>query len=160
MHELTAQVPGTTQKGPPLRCIVTGGSSGIGEPICGELRKRVATVFITGRQLANLQRSSDGVILEGGYCPFGVGDVTVEANVQRLFAEAQAFFAKGITVNSFGADVWVQGEAGVDVLVTSAGIGRFGPIKKLSEPDFSSSVDVNVKGVWLWAREVLPAMKQ
>lgn len=160
MHELTAQLPGTTQKGPPLRCIVTGGSSGIGEAICRELGKRGAKVFITGRQLANLQRSADGVVSEGGYCAFGVGDVTVEADVQRLFAEAQAFFAEGITVNSFGADVWVQGEAGVDVLVTSAGIGRFGPIEELSEPDFSSSFDVNVKGVWLWAREVMPTMKQ
>jgi len=45
--------------------------------------------------------------------------------------QAQSFFAEGITINSFGADVWVQGEAGVDVLVTSAGIGRFGTIEEL-----------------------------
>jgi NAD(P)-dependent dehydrogenase (short-subunit alcohol dehydrogenase family) len=40
------------------------------------------------------------------------------------------------------------------------GIGRFGAIEDMSEADFTSSFDVNVKGVWLWAREVLPAMKR
>ena len=41
-----------------------------------------------------------------------------------------------------------------------SGIGRFGAIEDMSEADFTSSFDVNVKGVWLWAREVLPAMKR
>lgn len=54
----------------------------------------------------------------------------------------------------------VEGEAGVDVLVTSAGIGRFGLIEELTEKEFSASFDVNVKGTWLWARQVLPVMKE
>jgi NADP-dependent 3-hydroxy acid dehydrogenase YdfG len=33
-----------------MRCIVTGGSSGIGEAICRELAMRQARIFITGRQ--------------------------------------------------------------------------------------------------------------
>ena len=115
---------------------------------------------MTGRREENLQETAAAVVEEGGYSRYGAGDVTVEADVRRLHAEAQTFFSEGITVNSFGADVWVEGEAGVDVLVTSAGIGRFGTIEELSEADFTASFDVNVKGSWLWAREVLPAMKQ
>lgn len=160
VQALTAQAPGWPKRGQPLRCIVTGGSSGIGEAICRALGKRGAKVFVTGRNGENLQESAAAVVEEGGYSCYGVGDVTVEADVQRLYAEAQSFFATGITVNSFGADVWVEGAEGVDVLVTSAGIGRFGAIEELSEADFSASFDVNVKGTWLWAREVLPVMKQ
>ncbi len=45
--------------------------------------------------------------------------------------QAETFFAAGVTIDSFGSDQWVEGEAGVDVLVTSAGIGRFGNIEDL-----------------------------
>ena len=45
--------------------------------------------------------------------------------------QAEAFFASGVTMDSFGSDQYVEGEAGVDVLVTSAGIGRFGNIEDL-----------------------------
>lgn len=44
-------------------------------------------------------------------------------------------------------------------VVASAGIGRFGPIETISEADFDDVFATNVKGSWLWAREVLPGMK-
>ena len=44
-------------------------------------------------------------------------------------------------------------------VVASAGIGRFGPIETLSEQDFDDVFSTNVKGVWLWAREVVAPMK-
>lgn len=47
-----------------------------------------------------------------------------------------------------------------DVLVACAGVGRFGDIEELTEQDFDLSMSTNVKGTWLWAREVLPAMKK
>jgi len=34
---LAAQLPVVNRQGRPMRCIVTGGSSGIGEAICGEV---------------------------------------------------------------------------------------------------------------------------
>ena len=39
-------------------------------------------------------------------------------------------------------------------------ISRFDKIESLQEEDFVRSFDTNVKGVWLWARQVLPAMKR
>ena len=136
------------QGGAPLNCIVTGGSSGIGEAVCRALGNNGARVFVTGRQAENLERVAGAVGEAGGCGAFGTGDVAVEADVTRLFSEAQSFFA-------------AQGEgASVDVLVTSAGIGRFGKIEELSVSDFESSFDTNVKGTWLWARAVLPHMKE
>jgi hypothetical protein len=57
--------------------------------------------------------------------------------------QAMAFFAEGITTDSFGSDVWEEGEAGVDVLVTSAGIGRFGNIEELRCQHTKSSVSAS-----------------
>ena len=74
--------------GPRLRCIVTGGSSGIGEAVCHELGKRRAVVFATGRREDNLQRVVKAVGRHGGRSAFGVGDVAIEADVNRLFSEA------------------------------------------------------------------------
>jgi len=44
-------------------------------------------------------------------------------------------------------------------VVASAGIGRFGQIETISEQDFDDVFATNVKGSWLWAREVVPSMK-
>ena len=74
--------------GPRLRCIVTGGSSGIGEAVCHELGKRGAEVFATGRRGDNLERVVQAVGRHGGRSAFGVGDVAIEADVNRLFSEA------------------------------------------------------------------------
>jgi 3-oxoacyl-[acyl-carrier protein] reductase len=143
-----------------MRCIVTGGSSGIGEAICRELGKRGAKVFVTGRQEDNLKRVAAAVEEEGGFSAYGTGDVREESDVKRLYNEAQEFFARVIDTGEVGMNLLAEGEEGVDVLVTSAGIGRFGSIEELSEDDFNASFDVNVKGTWLWARQVLPVMKK
>eukprot|EP00285_Hemiselmis_virescens_P018050 CAMPEP_0173386620 /NCGR_PEP_ID=MMETSP1356-20130122/9208_1 /TAXON_ID=77927 ORGANISM="Hemiselmis virescens, Strain PCC157" /NCGR_SAMPLE_ID=MMETSP1356 /ASSEMBLY_ACC=CAM_ASM_000847 /LENGTH=283 /DNA_ID=CAMNT_0014342925 /DNA_START=127 /DNA_END=978 /DNA_ORIENTATION=+ len=129
-----------------MRCIVTGGSSGIGEAICKELGKRGCQVFITGRNEEKLSDVQKAVVESGGRAAGGVGDVRNEADVKRLFREASTFF---------GGD-----SPGCDLLVASAGIGRFGPIASLSEEDFDATFATNVKGVWLWAREVVPKMKE
>ena len=134
-----------------LRCIVTGGSSGIGEAICHELGKRGHQVFVTGRNAQNLQRVAAAVRDVGGRSEIGTGDVCCEQDVQRLFKEACTFFQP---------PDWASGsKPSCDLLITSAGIGRFGLIENMEEADFQRVFDVNVKGVWLWAREVLPGMK-
>jgi len=129
-----------------MRCIVTGGSSGIGEAICKELGRRGCRVFITGRNTEKLNTVQKLVGELGGEAAWGVGDVSNESDVKRLYREATSFF---------GGE-----KPGCDLLVASAGIGRFGPIDNLTVEDFDATFATNVKGVWLWAREVIPAMKQ
>jgi len=132
----------------PLKCIVTGGSSGIGAAICQELGRRGHQVFVTGRDEQNLNKVAAAVRENGGSSAFGLGDVSSEADVQRLYREASSFFTQAS-----------GSAAACDLLVTSAGMGRFGKIESMTEDDFTRSFDVNVKGVWLWTREVLPSMK-
>ena len=65
----------------------------------------------------------------GGRGAAGVGDVCSAADVARLAGEAEVFFGAG-------------GKEGCDVLVTSAGIGRFGMAEEISEADFDATFQV------------------
>jgi len=73
-----------------MRCIVTGGSSGIGAAVCSELGRRGARVFITGRQEETMQKVKKEVEKEGGSAAYGVGDVRSETDVKRLFMYRRA----------------------------------------------------------------------
>jgi NAD(P)-dependent dehydrogenase (short-subunit alcohol dehydrogenase family) len=68
-------------------------------------------------------------------------DVTVAADMERLVATA---------VERFG---------GLDVLVTSAGIQRYGTVEETSEALWDEVLDVNLKGVYLAARAAVPHLR-
>ena len=48
----------------------------------------------------------------------------------------------------------------VDILIANAGINRRGPIDGLSIDEFREVMDINVYGVWLSCRSVIPHMKK
>jgi 3-oxoacyl-[acyl-carrier protein] reductase len=68
--------------------------------------------------------------------------VTREPDVRELVAQ---------TVGTFGR---------IDVLVNNAGIGVFAPVAELAVADFDAMWSVNIRGVFLATREVLPHMKR
>jgi 3-oxoacyl-[acyl-carrier protein] reductase len=47
----------------------------------------------------------------------------------------------------------------IDVLVTSAGVGRWAPLERLAEEDWDETIDVNLKGTYLTARAALPHLR-
>ena len=47
-----------------------------------------------------------------------------------------------------------------DVAVLNAGVGRFGNCEDLSVEDYDLTFNVNVRGVFLWLRKLLPGMKE
>jgi NAD(P)-dependent dehydrogenase (short-subunit alcohol dehydrogenase family) len=68
-------------------------------------------------------------------------DVTVASDMDRLMATA---------VERFG---------GLDVLVTSAGIQRYGTVAETSEALWDEVLDVNLKGVFLACRAAIPHLR-
>src|SRR5262249_47373571 len=70
-----------------------------------------------------------------------VGDVTSEADVDRVCGEAEA------------------GLGPVDLLVNNAGVtGKAGRVWELTRADLESVLSVNVVGPWLLCRRLLPGM--
>ncbi|MDQ3366404.1 MAG: SDR family oxidoreductase [Myxococcota bacterium] len=123
------------------RCLITGGSRGLGRAI-GEAfvtaGAKVAFTFRTDAEDAEAARAS----LAGLGCEPLVfqGSVADAAHVKDTVAAVVA--------------AW----GGIDVLVNNAGITQILPIALLEEADFDAVMAVNVKGPYLMSRAVLRSM--
>ena len=119
--------------------VVTGAASGFGEGI--------ATKFITeGAKVVVADRDGDGAeraVSLLGRSAFALrADVTDPRDVQAMVAAA---------VERFG---------GLDILVNNAGMGHLPqPLESLAEDDFDRILAVNVKAIYLAAKEVVPRFK-
>ena len=126
------------------RCVVTGGSRGLGLAICCAFARagaRVAFTYSTNDADAEAARER---ITEAGCEPLVFkGSVADSAHVTSV---AKALVAK-----------W----GGIDILVNNAGVTQIVPIALLDEDDWDRVIDINLKGVYLFSRAVLrPMIKQ
>jgi len=123
------------------RCLVTGGSRGLGLAICKAFARAGAKVAFTYSR-----RDSDAE--------------EAKAELASLGCEAQLY--KGSVVDSAHVKVvvnsLVQLWGGIDVLVNNAGITQVVPIALLEESDWDEVIDVNLKGAYLFSRAVLKPM--
>ena len=119
--------------------LITGGSSGIGFATARAFLEEGAKVAVTGRNAARLGRAvrrlgSRGRIL-------GIrGDVSKAADARRFI---------GRTEKTFGP---------LDVLVNNAGIYVEGSTEDLTEREWDSVLDINLKGAFLCTKYALPGM--
>jgi 3-oxoacyl-[acyl-carrier protein] reductase len=112
------------------KCLVTGGSAGIGLETARALKERGAEVAICGRDEVRLRRAADAIGARAIHA-----DVSVEDDVVRLVA--------GV-VEAFGD---------YDVLINNAGFGQFAPLVELELKDMQGVFATNVFGAMLVARE-------
>jgi NAD(P)-dependent dehydrogenase (short-subunit alcohol dehydrogenase family) len=123
------------------RCIVTGGSRGLGRAICLALAGQGAKVCFTYSKDDADAEEARGLIAATGAEPLVCkGSVSDAAHVQATVREV------------------VQAWGGVDVLVNNAGITQVLPIALLEEEDWDLVLDVNLKGPYLFSRAVLRYM--
>ncbi|MGV2129586.1 SDR family NAD(P)-dependent oxidoreductase [Agrobacterium vitis] len=117
--------------------LVTGGSSGIGLGIAKELASLGAKVIITGRQDAKL----DAAVKEIGGATKGIkADVSNLEDLDRLYADIKAEYAT------------------LDILVANAGFGILAPLGAITEEQYDSIFDTNLKGVIFTVQKALPLM--
>jgi NAD(P)-dependent dehydrogenase (short-subunit alcohol dehydrogenase family) len=122
--------------------LVTGGSRGLGRVIAEALVSAGASVALSARQVENAHREAEAIARVWNGHAIGVGaDVTRRSDVEAMVAR---------TVDAFGR---------LDILVNNAGVNIRGPIETLSEQDWDTVVDTNLKGPWLCCRAVASVMK-
>ncbi len=121
--------------------IVTGAGSGVGKASSIALAKEGFAIVLAGRRAAQLDEVAGLITAAGGKAKAVVTDVTDEASVANLFAEA---------VKAFGR---------VDVVFNNAGMGGGGPIEDISLADWKKVVDTNLTGPFLCTREAVRVMK-
>ena len=121
--------------------LITGGGSGIGRATAILAAREGAAVAVADR---DAQSASETVaMLAGeGHTGLAIGmDVTSSADCARMVAQTLAHFGR------------------IDVLCSNAGYGITGDVVSTSEADWQALFDVNVKGVFLCAKHVVPVMR-
>ncbi len=118
--------------------VVTGASAGLGAAFCKMLVTKGSTVY----GLARRQEKLDALGAELGSRFTGIPcDVSDEKSVNAAFAVVK------------------EREGRIDVLVNNAGLGIFGPTEKATVDEWDQQMNVNLKGVFLCTKAVIPAMK-
>lgn len=118
--------------------IITGGGSGIGKAIADAFVREGASVVIAGRDGVKLQAAARAISAD---CLAVAADVSNPVDAQKLVAEA---------LNRF---------KGMDILVNNAAVLLPGTAESLNEEDFDQTFNINVRGLWLLSRAVLPPMR-
>lgn len=123
--------------------IVTGGSKGLGTAMAAGLASAGANVFLVSRNQDEVDAAAKQIASD-----FGVKTVGHQADVTRP-DEVDSMVEKA--VSELG---------GVDILINNAGVNIRGPIDELTYEEFLKVQDVNVNGVWLCSKAVVPHMKK
>ena len=121
--------------------VVTGGSRGIGRAVCVALAKQGCNVVVN--YCHGEAPAAETVALckaEGVDAVAVQADVSTAEGCKKLLEEA---------VNAFGR---------VDVLVNNAGVTRDNLILRMSEEDFDTVLDANLKGAFLCCKEAARRM--
>ncbi|HEX9225006.1 MAG TPA: SDR family NAD(P)-dependent oxidoreductase [Candidatus Acidoferrales bacterium] len=120
--------------------LVTGGSRGIGLAIARRLMRLKARVAICARDAATLRAAAERLSHEGGEVfPFPA-DLRRPGEIAALVERVHAALGP------------------LSILVNNAGVGVFGQAIELSEADWDSVLDTNLKAVFLLCRAVAPEM--
>jgi len=115
--------------------LITGASSGIGARFARSLSKQGAKLVLTARRAKRLEALADEIKSQGGEAMAASMDVTSEASVVAAFDAAEARFGR------------------VDCVIANAGASADGMALELDIDAFDMTVAVNLRGVFLTARE-------
>ena len=102
-----------------------------------------ANVLLVSRKLEEAQAVADQIVADYGTRAVAIqADVTDPEQVDAMVTRALAEFGR------------------IDILINNAGINIRGSIDQLTYDEFRKVQDVNVNGVWLCSRAVVPHMKK
>jgi NAD(P)-dependent dehydrogenase (short-subunit alcohol dehydrogenase family) len=121
--------------------LVTGGARGLGKTMATALAEAGADIALTGRSLDSCQTTAREIAdATGRTVRAFAADVTVAADVARLRAEVTAACGD------------------VDILINNAGTNIRGTLDQLTEADWDSVIDTNLKGPFLCTKAFAPGM--
>ncbi|MEZ0484468.1 SDR family NAD(P)-dependent oxidoreductase [Fibrella aquatica] len=122
------------------RVVITGGSGGIGSAAAQTFLNEGASVLLVDLDEATLKETAERLVGRVFYCQ---ADVSKADDVQRYVEVAK------------------EKLGGIDVFFNNAGIeGKVMPLTEYPEDLFRKVMDVNVLGVWLGMKYVMPVMQE
>jgi NAD(P)-dependent dehydrogenase (short-subunit alcohol dehydrogenase family) len=122
--------------------IVAGGALGIGRAAARRLAQDEALVVICSDREDQVERAVKELREQALEARGLRADVTSPADMKRL------------------VDFTVENYGGVDILVNSAGIQRYGTVVETEEVAWDEVLDVNLKGIYLASKHAIPEMRR
>jgi len=119
--------------------IVTGAGSGIGRGCAIALAAAGANLTLTGRRRPQLEETAHAIGSKTLVLP---ADVTRQSDIDGVIAQTAARFGN------------------LNILINNAGVLHVGNAEAITEEQWDHTFNVNVRGVWLFSRSVLPAMRK
>jgi NAD(P)-dependent dehydrogenase (short-subunit alcohol dehydrogenase family) len=116
--------------------LITGATGGLGKALSEGFVAAGAKVVLTGRSKEKLKPLAQTLAVNGGEVAYVAGDPANPADVKRVVAEAKTAFQR------------------IDILVTAAGMNKVGPITEQPVEDWLAVMDANLKGTYLFCKEV------
>ncbi|MFO7301096.1 MAG: 3-oxoacyl-ACP reductase family protein [Acidobacteriota bacterium] len=121
--------------------LVTGGARGLGRTMALALAEAGADVALAGRTLSSLEETAREIAdATGRRVKAFSADVTKADDVERLAKEVPEALGP------------------IDILVNNAGNNIRGSVEELTEADWDSVIDTNLKGPFLCSRAIGPGM--
>jgi len=122
--------------------VVTGGTMGIGLGAARRLAQGGCSVVICGSREPIGLETEAALRKEGLNVRFRRADVRKSAEVKELM--------------DFAAETF----GGIDILVNSAGVQRYGDVVETPEEVWDEVIDINLKGMFLAAKYAIPYMRK
>jgi NAD(P)-dependent dehydrogenase (short-subunit alcohol dehydrogenase family) len=122
--------------------IVTGGALGIGQAVAKKLAEEGASVVICSDREDQVEEAAEELRGESLEVRGLRADVTSSEDMRLLIA---------FTVENYG---------GVDILVNSAGVQRYGTVVETEEDVWDEVLAINLKGIYLASKHAIPEMRE
>ena len=122
--------------------IITGAGSGIGRATAILFAKEGAKVVVADLNEEGGNQTIEEIKKNGGEAVFVKTDVSKSADIDNMIKTAIENYQK------------------VDILFNNAGIAPMGKIEEFSESDWDKVIDVDLKGVFLGSKRVIPEMEK
>jgi NADP-dependent 3-hydroxy acid dehydrogenase YdfG len=120
--------------------LVTGASRGIGRAIARRLAAADGDLILFARSKEDLSELALEIKTAGREAMPIPTDLRDAAQIQRAVEKALGYFGR------------------IDILVNNAGLWRYAPVHEMTLDDWDEMFDVNVRGLFLTTRFVLPSM--
>lgn len=122
--------------------VVTGASSGLGADAARAYAAHGADVAVLARRKDKLDAVVAEIEATGRRALAVACDVADEDSVKAAVEAVLAHFGK------------------IDILLNNAGIAQGGSVENLTTEQWDTSMDINVKGIFLMSKYVVPGMKE
>jgi len=112
-------------------CLVTGGSSGIGESIATRLAKEGSDIIIADKNIEMGKKVCKNINSSGRNSIIERVDVTKEDDIERIIRKI---------IKDYGR---------LDIAINNAGVSSMNKVVDLTESDWDFNMDINAKGIFL-----------